>query len=419
MLRTRHLLVALASAAALTLAAGCSQNTSGGDTSSAAAPASDTAAASTADSGSAADTSAVDSGSASAADTGSAAGSATGSASGSATGSAGESGAAFSLPSEKPAGAKDKIKVALVRQSGIGDYFEQWGSGALAQLKAAGADVTTYDARNDNGKQATDFNNAIASKPDVIIVDHGLKDTIDPKVDAAIKAGIPVVVYDVAISNQQALYLSQDDASIATKILDYMKQDNPEGGKIAYVNVSGIAPLDSRDKVYQQFLKDNTSFTQSVHFGKYTESVAADTASEGAAALKSAPDTTLAFAAYDELAKGTLIALRQDNMTKVKVYGVDISTADIDLMTQSGSQWRATAATDPANVGAIMGRAAIAAAYGVKLPSKLTIPAALITQDMLKEKGVKDMAGLRKALPDLNTPDFLGASWIPGITPGQ
>lgn len=419
MLRTRHLLVALASAAALTLAAGCSQNTSGGDTSSAAAPASDTAAASTADSGSAADTSAVDSGSASAADTGSAAGSATGSASGSATGSAGESGGAFSLPSEKPAGAKDKIKVALVRQSGIGDYFEQWGSGALAQLKAAGADVTTYDARNDNGKQATDFNNAIASKPDVIIVDHGLKDTIDPKVDAAIKAGIPVVVYDVAISNQQALYLSQDDASIATKILDYMKQDNPEGGKIAYVNVSGIAPLDSRDKVYQQFLKDNTSFTQSVHFGKYTESVAADTASEGAAALKSAPDTTLAFAAYDELAKGTLIALRQDNMTKVKVYGVDISTADIDLMTQSGSQWRATAATDPANVGAIMGRAAIAAAYGVKLPSKLTIPAALITQDMLKEKGVKDMAGLRKALPDLNTPDFLGASWIPGITPGQ
>jgi len=26
---------------------------------------------------------------------------------------------------------------------------------------------------------------------------------------------------------------------------------------------------------------------------------------------------------------------------------------------------------------------------------------------------------LRNALPDLNTPNFLGASWIPTIKPGQ
>ncbi|MEJ7651559.1 MAG: substrate-binding domain-containing protein [Nakamurella sp.] len=328
-------------------------------------------------------------------------------------------GASFTLPAEKPAGAKDKLKVALVRQSGIGDYFEQWGAGAQAQLKAAGATVDVFDARNDNAKQATDFDSAIASKPDVIIVDHGLKDTIDPKVDAAIAAGIPVVVYDVAISNEKALYLSQDDASIASKILGYLKEQNPDGGKIAYVNVSGIAPLDSRDAVYKQFLKDNPTFTQSTFFGKYSESVASDTASEGVAALQSAPDTTIAFAAYDELAKGTLIALRQVGMTKVSVYGVDISTADIGLMTEAGSLWKATAATDPANVGAIVARAAVAAGDGVDLPSKMVIPAALITQDLLKEKSVTDMAGLRKALPDLNTPEYLGASWIPEITPGQ
>ena len=87
-------------------------------------------------------------------------------------------------------------------------------------------------------------------------------------------------------------------------------------------------------------------------------------------------------------------------------------------MTEANSQWKATAATDPANVGAIVARAAIAAGDGVDLPSKMVIPAALITQDLLKEKSVTDMAGLRKALPDLNTPDYLGASWIPEITPG-
>ena len=168
----------------------------------------------------------------------------------------------------------------------MGDYFEQWGRGAQAQIEAAGGKVTSFDARGDNGRQVTQFNDAIAAKPNVIIVDHGLADSVNPKIDEAIGQGIPVVVYDVNISNCKATYISQDDESIATKILDYMKQDNPSGGKIAYVNVSGIAPLDSRDAVYQEFLKANPSFTQVARFGKYSESVAADTAAEGAAALE-------------------------------------------------------------------------------------------------------------------------------------
>lgn len=326
----------------------------------------------------------------------------------------------FAPPAEKPAGLQDGFTVALVRQSGVGDYFEQWGRGAQAQIEAAGGKVTSYDARGDNARQVSLFNDAIAAKPKVIIVDHGLADSVNPKIDEAIDAGIPVVVYDVNISNCKATYISQDDQSIATKILDYMKQDNPNGGKVAYVNVSGIAPLDSRDAVYKEFLKANPSFTQSARFGKYTESVAADTATEGAAALKAAPDTTLAFAAYDELAKGTLIALRQNNLSdKVKVYGVDVSTADIQLMTEAGSPWRATAATDPANVGAIVARTAIAAGAGVTTPQKLTIPASLITQDTLRQGGVTNMDQLRTALPDLRTPNIVSAPWIPQIQPGS
>jgi simple sugar transport system substrate-binding protein len=97
---------------------------------------------------------------------------------------------------------------------------------------------------------------------------------------------------------------------------------------------------------------------------------------------------------------------------------VDISTADIQLMTEPASPWRATAATDPANVGAIVARAAVAAANGVTMPEKLTIPAALITQDMLRQRRVTNMDDLRAALPDLNTPNIIGAGWIPTIKPG-
>lgn len=325
----------------------------------------------------------------------------------------------FTLPAEKPAGLKSGAKIALVRQSGIGDYFEQWGNGFTKQVAAAGGQVTTFDARGDNGQQVTLLDQAITAKPDAIVVDHGLADSVNPGIDKAIAAGIPVVVYDVAVSNPKALYISQNDESIAGKILDAMKKDHPAGGNIAYVNVSGIAPLDSRNAVYEKFLADNPSFKQVVKFGKYSQSTAADTASEGAAALKAHPDVNLVFAAYDELAKGALIALNQDNMSsKVTMYGVDTSTADIQLMTEPGSPWVATAATDPANVGAIVGRGGIAAAAKVDLPSKMTIPAALITQQVLKEKGVTNMDGLRAAFPELNTPNVLGAPWIPQIKPG-
>ena len=115
-----------------------------------------------------------------------------------------------------------------------------------------------------------------------------------------------------------------------------------------------------------------------------------------------------------------MIALRQDNMsTKVKVYGVDVSTADIQLMTEPGSPWRATAATDPANVGAIVARMAIAAGAGVTTPQKLTIPASLITQDALRQGGVTNMDQLRTALPELKTPNIVSAPWIPQIQPGS
>ncbi len=79
----------------------------------------------------------------------------------------------------------------------------------------------------------------------------------------------------------------------------------------------------------------------------------------------------------------------------------------------------ATAATDPANVGAIVARPAVAAGAGVQLPSEDDDPGrADHPGQVLQQKGVTNMDGLRTAFPELNTPDILGAPWIPQIQPG-
>ena len=89
---------------------------------------------------------------------------------------------------------------------------------------------------------------------------------------------------------------------------------------------------------------------------------------------------------------------------KVKVYGADISNADIEAITADGSPWVATAATDPANVGAVTVRAAYLKATDGTVDDAIEVPPALITQDVLREKAITTVPDLVKAFPDLSTP---------------
>jgi simple sugar transport system substrate-binding protein len=110
----------------------------------------------------------------------------------------------FAPPADKPAGFKDGFTVALVRQSGVGDYFEQWGRGAQAQIEAAGGKVTSFDARGDNARQVTQFNDAIAAKPNVIIVDHGLADSGQWRPRCVRTARCPTTSADSSASTRSA-----------------------------------------------------------------------------------------------------------------------------------------------------------------------------------------------------------------------
>ncbi len=47
----------------------------------------------------------------------------------------------------------EPVKVALVQQSGAGDFFTAWTAGAKAQAAAINIDLTVYDARNDNASR--------------------------------------------------------------------------------------------------------------------------------------------------------------------------------------------------------------------------------------------------------------------------
>lgn len=309
------------------------------------------------------------------------------------------------------------VKIALVQNSGAGDYFQQWTNGAKQQAAAIGFEMEIYDAQADNAKQATDMETAIGSGVSAIIVDHGQADTMCPLINQATDAGIPVVVYDIEITEcaPNAVETAQSDFNLAELVLTQMAADLGTEIPVGYVNVLGIAPLDRRNVVWEEFVKENM-WDQKFFVGKFTNAVATDNAQLVDAALKANPDIVGIFAPYDELTKGAVSAIEQNNLqSSVAAYGIDISNADIEVMTKEGSPWKATATTDPNAIGAAVVRAMALELAGELGSKEVVFPGVLVTQQFLLDNGITNMDELRAAMPELNLTNEVSASWIPSI----
>ena len=309
---------------------------------------------------------------------------------------------------------KGPVKIALVQYSGAGDYFQQWTKGAREQADAVGFSMEHYDAKADDAAQAADMKKAIAAKVAGIIVDHGTSPTLCPLINQAGEAGIAVVVYDVKVLDcaSKAVETSQNDVDLATLVLTQMAKDIGDGAAVGYVNPMVIAPLERRDVVWKKFVADH-KWKQKFAVGKFSHEVAKDNAALAAPALKSHPDVKAVFAPYDEVTKGTVEAIEKNQLgTRVAAYGIDISDADIELMTKKDSPWKATATTDPSAVGAAVTRAMALQLAGQLGSREVKFPGVLVTQAFLLEQQIKTMDDLRAKLPQLSLAEIASAPWI-------
>jgi simple sugar transport system substrate-binding protein len=209
---------------------------------------------------------------------------------------------------------------------------------------------------------------------------------------------------------------SQSDASMAQGVLDQLVKDVGKGAKVGYVSATGFAPLDRRAEVWKKVVADN-NLDQVFSTGKVTESTATDNIPLVDAALKQHPDVQAIFAPYDEITKGVVQAVQQNSLQdKVKVYGIDISNADLEVITGDGSPWVATSATDPAAVGAGVVRALALSLAGQLDKPSVEFPAVTITQDFLAKNKITNVTDLRKAQPGLLLDKVATADWLPAVS---
>ena len=309
---------------------------------------------------------------------------------------------------------KGGVKVALVNYLSTGDFFQAYEAGAQKQAKALGIDLRIYEGRQDATEQREQIQQAISVGVSAIIVNHGLPESLKDVVQRALDKGIKVVAFDVDLGNPKVPQIEQSDRDLANLLLDQAVKDNGDAFAAGYVYVAGFAPLDRRDAVWRDFKRAHPKVVEKARWGTVDNPIAQSVANQAAAAYRAHPDIRVVFAPYDEFARGAKLAADEAKLaSKLRIYSADISTADIEAIRAPGSAWVATAATNPAVVGAVSVRAAALLVAGQDPGRRIVVKPTLITRDDLVKNDIHTIAELGAKFPAFRASEAATASWIP------
>ncbi|WP_138751027.1 sugar ABC transporter substrate-binding protein [Paenibacillus sinopodophylli] len=317
--------------------------------------------------------------------------------------------------------AKDEIKLMVIRKIGGDDHTAQFLAGAKQEGEALGFKVDTFSANGDTAK----FHDAIAQATDGgydgVIISHGDDEATVADVQKLKDKGIPVVAFD-SVNELTAIegvtLTSQDDEALAKYSLDQLVKEQGEEAKIVYLWVDGFPPMVRRNKIYQDTLTQYPNIKEVERFGVANNNTSVETQNAVAAMLTKHPkgEIDAIFATWDAFASGAARAIIEAGRTEIKIYGIDLSNADLQIMQEENSPWVATAAVDPKMIGAVNVRLLAKKIAGEETPSTYNLEAALIDQEGLKKSSEPvNMVNLADILPGWGTTDAFEEDWMKSL----
>ncbi|MCL3996444.1 ABC transporter permease/substrate-binding protein [Streptomyces lavenduligriseus] len=258
-------------------------------------------------------------------------------------------------------------------------FFVQIRSGAQAEAKKLGVDLTVTDAQNDASQQANQLQNFTSTSLDGIIVNPVDSDAAGNSVKAAGKADIPVVAVDRGVNH----------ASVATLVAS----DNVAGGELAAKTVAEKLGGTGKIVILQGQAGTSAARERAAGFAKglkaypgirvlaqqpadFDRTKGLDVMSN---LLQAHPDVQGVIAANDEMALGAIKALGSKAGRSVQVVGFD-GTPD-GLTAVKGGTLYASVAQQPSQLGRIAVDNALKAVRGEKVAPTVKVPVKVVTKD--------------------------------------
>lgn len=320
---------------------------------------------------------------------------------------------AAGLTGAPPPFDKGGVKIAVVNFIGGGDWLQAFEAGAKRQADALGVDLRISEARQDPDAERQLIEQAINLKVDGLIINNGKPEALKDVAQKAVDAGIKVVAYDVNLDNPKIAQVEQSDHDMARLVLEQAVKEQGDGAKGGVVYVAGFAPLDRRYEVWKEFGKSH-GIVETAVWGVVNNSVAASVADQTKAVLRAHPDISLIFTPWDEFARGVKLAIDELGVAnKVKIYGVDISTSDIQAIVEPNSPWVATAATNASVVGEVSVRAVSLAIAGKDPGHSVLVQPSLVTRAQLIDNKIATIEDLAAKIPAFRASDAATAPSIP------
>ncbi|MGG1676237.1 sugar ABC transporter substrate-binding protein [Neobacillus sp. NRS-1170] len=312
----------------------------------------------------------------------------------------------------------DPVKIKVIRKIGGDDHTAQFLAGAKEEGQALGFQVDVFTANGDTAKFHDAINQALDQNYDGFVISHGDDDATVNDVKKIVEKGKSVVAFDSnpKLAEIEGVTLtSQDDEALATLALDQLVKETKGKANIAYLWVDGFPPMVRRNNVYQDVLTKNPGIKEVERFGVAAADTSVQTQNAVAAMLNKYPKGKLdaIFATWDAFAIGAARALKEAGREEVKIYGIDVSNADLQEIQRKGSAWKYTAAVDPKLIGAVDMRLLAKKLAGEETPKTYDLEASLVTQkNVQNSKGAVNMVNLATIIPGWGQSTAFEEDWM-------
>ncbi len=285
------------------------------------------------------------------------------------------------------AASPSPVKIAAIIKGLDNPYFQAMEQGLEAQAKADNVSLTVQAATSitDTAGQA-DKLNALAGQDYSCYIVNPISGTnliqgiaqITAENKPIINIDNPVDATAAQAANAKiATYIGTDNVQAGRIAGKHMSELLPNGGDVAVIGgIAGDVTSAARIKGFEEGIASNVNVVQTVaaNWNRQQAFTQADTV------LRARPSLAGFFVANDDMGLGVARAVADHGLTgKVKIISVD-GIKDALLAVKAG-QVSAVVAQYPYAMGSMAVQACEASAAGKTLPSNVTSPVELITQD--------------------------------------
>lgn len=279
-----------------------------------------------------------------------------------------------------------KIKIALVKEWGTGTHMTMHINGVKNEAAKYGIEVNVIDANNDLQAMAEGIENAVTQGVDAILTSHGKKDALQASINKALRAGIPVIVFDndfdIPSDVQPGMLVAMDQYDLMMGLLSQMSLVSYLDGSanVVYNRVANVPPTDKRHRIWEGgILPTYTGIKviETIDLGTSGVMAASQTALEAILDADKNNNIDAVYAVWDEYAKGFYNAILASEK-EIPLFSVDMSDQDLAMMQTHPEIWISSSAVDPTVIGIVQVRLAMLAISGQDLPRYYSLTPVLV-----------------------------------------